>query len=121
MEHFNTTENSGDAADGEDPDHDFVINFLERAFGGDPNLPDSDILPAIDPSGAMFSILYRKAKAATDLGFAVQESMTMEAPWGAATGSTSLVSDDGTIQRYRFTRPAGTADRVHLRIAVTSP
>ena len=36
MEHFGTIDNTGDAADDADPDHDGILNIMEFAFGTDP-------------------------------------------------------------------------------------
>jgi hypothetical protein len=40
--HFGTAQNSGNAADTADPDHDGIINILEYAFNTDPNVPNAN-------------------------------------------------------------------------------
>jgi hypothetical protein len=115
---FGTTANEADAADGADPDGDGVINLLERAFGGDPNRPDASVLPSVEPEAPLLSITYRRAVAASDLTFTVMESTNLTGGWTPATGSSEIIDDDGTIQRIRFTRAAGTADRLFLRVDV---
>ena len=40
--HFSTAQNSGNAADTADPDHDGIINILEYAFDTDPNVPNAN-------------------------------------------------------------------------------
>lgn len=116
--HFGTTANAGIAADGEDPDGDGTINLLERAFAGDPNLAEHDLMPRIDPAAPMLAILYRKAVDATDLDFEVEENQVLSGPWVPASGSGTIVSDDGTVQQIRFTRPVGSESSLFLRLAV---
>lgn len=119
--HFGFTANTGDAADGADPDGDTIDNLMERALAGDPNQPDSGILPTIDPSAPMLGMIYRKALDATDLNFGVQESPDLQVPWIPAAGSEEVISDNGVFQEIRFTRPTGGAVRLFLRLEVTTP
>jgi autotransporter-associated beta strand protein len=109
---------SGNSAD---PDLDGITNLLERAFGGNPNAADSGILPAPDPTAPLLSILYRKAVAASDLTFTVQESADLSSPWTTATGSSTLVNEQNGVQSIRFTAPAAGADKKMLRVQVTGP
>jgi hypothetical protein len=111
---------AGDAAD---PDGDGVSNLLERAFGGNPNASDGQsILPVIDNTGPLLSINYRKAKAATDLTFTVQESPDLQT-WTTATGTSTVLPGDSAspVQVIRFTSPAGNAKKKFLRVQVSKP
>lgn len=119
--HFGAPENTGDAAETSNPDGDKMDNTMERAFGGNPNVADNDKLPSVDESGTFFSILYNKALAATDLTITVEESGDLTSPWIPATGSESIVSDDGTIRVMRFTRPPGNDTELFLRTKVNGP
>ncbi|GAA5483102.1 LamG-like jellyroll fold domain-containing protein [Haloferula sargassicola] len=119
--HFSARENAGDAADSADPDHDGIENLLERAFGGDPHHAEAGLLPAPDPAQARLSIVYRRAAGQTDLNIEVQESSDLATGWIPAAGSETVISDDGTTQWIRFTRPAAGDDALFLRVAVTSP
>lgn len=114
--------NAAVAGDTADPDGDGVTNQMERAFGGNPNVADPAVLPDLDESAPLISMIYRKANAATDLMFVVQESQDLSsASWTTAAGSATVLSDDGTVQRIRFTAPAGTAAKKFLRVRVTAP
>lgn len=115
--HFGTTANSGDAADGADPDNDGMINVHERAFGADPNTFDRNLLPRVDPTATVLSITYRKAKAATDLTFAIQQS-DLVSGWTPAIGTSEVLSDSDEVQLIRFTSPPGGANKGFLRVAV---
>jgi hypothetical protein len=119
FDNFGTIETTAETADDQDPDQDQVVNLLERAFGGNPNLAERNLHPAIDDNEPMLSIIYRKDKTATDLTFTVQESTDLSSPWVSASGSETLMSDDGTIQQMRFTRPAETDTRVFLRLKIS--
>ncbi len=121
LAHFGSIENIPPGADDEDPDNDRIINLLERALGGDPNSADPGILPRVDDSAPLLSIIYRRSLAATDLTFEVQESTDLALPWSPAAGGQSVLSDDGSIQEIRFTRPAGDDTTLFLRLGVSAP
>lgn len=107
------------AGDSADPDQDSIANLLERAFGGDPNKPDSEILPAIDPAQPLLTIVYRKSTAANDLVFLVQQNQDLSATWLPAEGNSTLLDEVNGIQRIRFTAPAaGGEEKKFLRVQV---
>jgi hypothetical protein len=119
--HFGTIANAGDAADHADPDGDSVVNLLERAFAGDPKVRESDLLPYLDDNAARLTIVYRKAHAAPDLTVTVQESTDLAGPWTNAAGSGTVLLNDSVVQRIIHHRPAGTEDKLFLRIKVSAP
>lgn len=122
--YFGTTANTGAAADHEDPDQDGLANLMERALGGHPldAVPDSSILPAVDPAAPFLSLVYSRAKGFPDLTLVVQECT--DAPltnWTTATG-TETVTDLGAVERVTFTVPAGATGRKFLRLkAIQTP
>ena len=118
--HFGTPDNTGSAADSADPDADGVINLLERAFAGDPNAFDASILPSVDTASAPLSLVYRKSKSATDLVFALEESLDLST-WSPAIGSGTVLEDNASYQLIRHTRPVGADTRLFLRLKVTQP
>ena len=118
QERFGTFANSGPAADEADPDGDSLNNLLERAFGGIPSLADADLAPRVDEAASPLSLVYRRASLATDLDFLVEESADLASGWIEAAGSEELLSDDGTVQRVRFTRPLADDARLFLRLKV---
>ncbi len=110
------------AADTADPDGDNVPNLLERAFGGNPNVRESNLIPTTDNTAPVISIIYKKANAATDLTFTILESPTLASgTWTTATGTGTPLSNDGTVQSIRFTAPAGASTAKFLRVQVTRP
>jgi len=119
--YFGTTANVGDAADDADFDGDGVINLLERAHGGNPTVADAHLLPGIDPSAPVLSMVYRKAAGASDLALEVQECPNlMSNSWATASGTSEVISDDGIIQSNRFTTPVDDPAKF-LRVRVVSP
>ncbi len=119
--HFGTIAATGDAADHADPDGDGVVNLLERAFGGSPLVAEADLVPVVDGAAPTLSLVYRRAAAATDLSFTVQETTDLSAAWTTATGNSQIVQDANGVQRVRFTRHLGSGARLFLRVFVTAP
>ena len=120
--YFGTTTNTGNAADTADPDKDGVVNLLERALGGNPTVANPSILPAIDPTVPLLSIIYTRAKGFSDLTLTVQESsdQTMGS-WSTATG-TETVTDLGATERVKLTVAPGNTNHKFLRVqAIQSP
>jgi autotransporter-associated beta strand protein len=118
---WNNDAMAGDAAD---PDGDNVSNLLERAFGGNPNVLEQNLLPAIDNTAPLLSITYRKAKAATDLVFTVQESPDLSpTSWTAAVGASTVLNPNDSanpVQIIRFTASPGTTGKKFLRVQVAN-
>ncbi len=118
LQHFGITENTGDAADDADPDADGVINILERAFGGDPKVPEANLMPYLDETLSPLALVYRRALAASDLEYRVVESSDLTSPWQTAEGSSEILKDDGMVQWIRFVRPMGAGEVLFLRLQV---
>ncbi|MDQ8181023.1 RICIN domain-containing protein [Pelagicoccus sp. SDUM812005] len=117
-EHFGTVENEGDAADGEDPDRDGIVNILERAYGGDPRVADRSIAPYLDRSTSPLAMVYRRDSRAVDLEFRVLESSDLSPLWVEAEGSTEVLGEEGAIRWIRFQRTQGSDENLFLRLEV---
>lgn len=116
--HFGTIDASGVAADDADPDGDDVVNLLERAFGGDPNMAEGDLMPYLDKMISPLAVVYRRSSSATDLEYRVLESSDLSPLWNLAEGTSELVSDDGMVRWIRFVRPMGSDEVLFLRLQV---
>jgi len=117
--YFGIKENTGTAADDQDPDQDGYSNRFERAFGLNPLGHDAVGRPFMDPAGGDFAITFQHARAATDLMLSVEFCSDLDpAKWRAAVlapaadagGTLELIDDTRPdVRIYRFTaiRTAG--------------
>lgn len=114
LQYFSTTENTGDAADNANPDGDGMVNLLERAFGTNPTVNQSNVVSVtgqvITPGspttlltttqyGVDFQVLYsrRKDYLAAGLTYTVQFSADLST-WVNSTTTPTVVADDGVLQ-----------------------
>ncbi|MCB1133045.1 MAG: hypothetical protein KDN05_18120, partial [Verrucomicrobiae bacterium] len=120
-EHFQTYDNTGDAADGADPNHDGEPNLLEFATGQDPwAFTSASIDLAI--VGESLEYTYDRSKTAFDAGyqFVVESSDTLEDPW-TSFGAGEVLGTNGDLQSARVIVPMGSGDRRFLRLHVMAP
>jgi autotransporter-associated beta strand protein len=86
--HFATNANSGNAGDLADMDRDDIVNLLEYALGGDPNLGSVAPLPVGGEAGGKLALLFSRRPSATDLILTVQAAASPAGPWtGLAVSS----------------------------------
>ena len=115
LENFQTTSNTGDAADGADPDKDGVKNIDEFTAGTDPN-NSGDFLEITVPtkSGGTFTVtLAGKAGRI----YKLQRNLTLTGTWITVATQTTLASD-GPVTLTDPSAPAGSA---YYRIEVSLP
>ena len=137
FQNFGIITNTGIAADSFDPDHDGVVNMLERAFNLNPNQPalpfltagtGTSGLPLIRRTGqpAVFSIQYlrRKASANSCLTYTPQfcSSLTESGPggWATATGTETVQAIDSEWERVTVEENACVNDKRFGRVKVVS-
>ena len=137
FQNFGIITNTGNAADSFDPDHDGLINLLERAFNLNPNQPALPILtagtgttglPLIRRTGQppVFSIQYlrRKASANSGLTYSPQfcPNLTDSAPggWTAATGTEIVESIDSEWERVTVEANASGDEKRFGRVKMVS-
>lgn len=140
--YFSSVDSAGDAADDADPDHDGLVNILERAFALDPiknggsvsiTTGESGRLPVIQwleedgGSGALrLEYLRRTNAVAHELTYIPQFSSTLgnggELGWLSPIGSEMVVPINSIWERVVVTDtpPAGVSGRFG-RVKVTSP
>ncbi len=98
LRYFRTAANTGNAADGADPDYDGTINLLERAFARDPNVPDTAAAtPQAANDGTFLTLTYQRSLAATDLQFQAEWSNDL-ATWQETGVTDSLISTGPTTE-----------------------
>ena len=116
--HFGTTANSGNAADGADPDHDGMNNLMEFALNLPPNAA-SQVPASVQPAGGNLEYTYTRGTAAYNGGMTFQVEWSDDlTTWFTAGVVESLLSENETHQQVKATLPAGSSGRrfVHLRV-----
>jgi hypothetical protein len=123
LQHFGSMDNSGDAADANDPDFDGLSNLLEFATGNDPE--QSSPMPGVlSLSGNTIEFVYTRSKAAINDGFTfnVEWSDDLTPPnWNSAGVSEEILSEDSTLQQVKASVSAGNGTRRFLHLKVTPP
>ena len=112
--HFGTYENTGDAANSEDFDHDGIVNMLEYAFYTSPTDANSYYMPSGRWVGSNFQIEH----------FDFYNQNSFQAEW-----STTLRDDDwhpatnhgDEPGEYIFRAPPGAGPRAFMRVKVVVP
>ena len=117
---FSTIANTGDAADGADPEGDGITNYYEYAYGLNPTV--DDVVPstqfALNGSNIEFTYT-RGSQAVTDIGFAVPWTETLDGlDWNYEDTTELILSDNGTQQVVKATIPMGTNGRRFVRLEV---
>lgn len=122
LNHFNTVDNAGLAADSADPDSDGEVNLLEFATGQNPHAASIANVLLVPATGSLFQFTYPRSKAAFDGGyrFEVEYSDSLDTSSWIPVGTGSVISD-APLQTVRATIPAGSEGRCFVRLRVQSP
>ena len=128
---------TGNAADSFDPDHDDLVNLLERAFNLNPNQPALPILtagtgtsglPLIRRTGQppVFSIQYLRRKAFANPGLIYTPQFCSNLTdsgidgWATATGTETVQSIDAEWERVTIEENATGQPKRFGRVKVSS-
>ncbi len=121
---FGSTANSGNAADGADPDGDGVVNLLEYAAGQNPTTTDT-LTTSASSNGGEIGFNYPRSIAARSAGtvFSVEWSDELQGttPWNTTGVREEVISTGNAVEQVKATLPAGGAGRRFVRLRVTSP
>jgi hypothetical protein len=97
---FGTAQNSGNAADTADPDHDGIINILEYAFNTDPNAASANPISFAVAGNHLTVTFKRTHPAPTDISYVPQVANDLTSGiWNsgpAYTSQTATDNGDGT-------------------------
>jgi sugar lactone lactonase YvrE len=116
--HFGSIANTGNAADGADPDGDGLKNLLEYALNLPPNAA-SRVPAAVQAAGGNLEYTYTRGTAAYNGGTTFQVEWSDDLTTWFSTGVVeSLLSDDGTHQQVKATLPAGSGGGRFVRLRV---
>jgi Domain of unknown function (DUF5060) len=100
LAHFGTTNNSANAADTADPDHDGILNILEYAFNTDPNISNANPISFAVASNHLTVIFKRTHPAPTDISYTPQVATDLTSGvWNSGPTFTSQIvtnNGDGT-------------------------
>ena len=112
----------------DDPDVDGIQNLLEQAFGGDPEISDTDILPQheiIEDGGQSYlQISYRKPDFENGLTYTVETVTDLNGTWsslGSVVELISITTETSGFDRYTYRRidPLSDHEKAFLRVSVT--
>jgi uncharacterized delta-60 repeat protein len=121
--YYGTTDNSGNAADMADVDHDGQPNLIEFAINSTP-LAFSSSPGTLVLNGASLEFTYTRSKGAMADGFTFtvewSDSLTT-ASWSSAGVTESILSDNGTVQQVQAVLPAGGSGRRFVHLKVSGP
>ena len=119
---FGTANNTGTAADSADPNKDGETNLMEFATAQNPNAATTKPGTLVK-NGANLEFTYTRSKAAIADGvtFAVEWSGTLGNDWSTFGVAQAVIpgSDNGTIQLWKATVPAGSGPKRFVRLKIT--
>ena len=116
--YFGSPDNSGSGADLNDFDGDGLNNLVEYATVSNPRRPSGPPGQLV-MNGAVLEFTYTRPVAAlTELNYQPEAADSPAGPWSTAGITSTVVSDDGTVQLVKATVSAGTGKRF-LRLRVT--
>lgn len=112
---FGSPDNSGPGADANDFDGDGLPNFMEYATQSHPHAYSA--FPC-QPAGAGAFTYMRPAAAPTEFSWHPEAARSPNGPWSEAGLSSTVLTDDGTVQTVRVELNGEAPDRVFLRLRV---
>jgi uncharacterized delta-60 repeat protein len=113
--HFGTPDDTGDAANLADPDHDGLTNAVEFAFGLNPRTPDVNLLPEWEIDGGETAMLFTAPESADGTVYRAEYNTTL-----ANTG-WQPIANQGLGREHFFVVPQIPGSRMFLRLRVIVP
>jgi hypothetical protein len=118
---FDTSLNTGNAADFADPDNDSLVNLLEYALGLNPNtssVAGGPVVSRVTTNGDDYlTITATKNPNATDIQYAAEVSSDLFA-W---TNDVTVLQNDVSTFQARDNTPMSAAARRFIRLKITGP
>jgi uncharacterized delta-60 repeat protein len=114
---FSNPDNSGPGADLNDFDDDGLPNFMEYATLTHPHIYSPD---PCHPAGEGAFTYTRPSAALTEFSYQPEAALAPGGPWSATGLTSTVLSDDGTVQTVRIAPAVSPAPpRMFLRLRVT--
>ncbi len=113
--------NAAISGDSVDSDADGLPNLLEFALGGDPIVPNSELLPTVAAGGANLTLTYDRPKGLAGLSYTVEACTTLAAAsWSTSGVTTQTIADHGATETVQATLPlSGLRQFLRLRVTFT--
>lgn len=109
QQYFDTTEDTGDAANDFDYDHDGIPNLVEYALGTSPT-DASDAKhpsPSISTNGGKnyLTLSLNRPSGVVGIDYVVETSNNINGGWSSGPGSTVSITDNGSVLSVRDSNP----------------
>ena len=118
------TNNPAISGDDADPDGDGVPNLMEYALGRNPLVADATNLTVIGTNSNYLTLVYHRAKIATDVTFIVEVQSDLTGAW-TTNVQTPVVTDDGNSLTDEVSVedsvPMNSTPHRFMRLRVTRP
>ncbi|MGJ8653863.1 MAG: carbohydrate-binding protein [Opitutaceae bacterium] len=121
LEHFGTSEGTGDYADGADFDKDGNTNLIEFALATDPNIANVAPITFTDNVSTIDLFYDRNVDAMVDYDFQVKwnDDLTNAGGWFDTDVTELILSDDGSVQEVKATAPKDAATQRFYQLSIT--
>lgn len=120
--HFQTYDDTGDAADMADVDQDGEINFMEFATGQNPGAGRRMETVILSDDSDILWFRYERSKVAFDAGFAYDVEFTDSLAFWTSLGPGEVVAGEGDRQTVAVILPLQSSERTAFaRLRVTQP
>jgi M6 family metalloprotease-like protein len=112
---FGNNADSGNGADDNDYDNDGSSNLLEFAFGLNPTLASTGLVPRMQMAGANFTVTFTEPDGVSGITYGAEWSTTMQ------PASWISIPDAGVAPQHTFTIPMAANPELFLRLKITAP
>lgn len=123
QQYFGSTANTGDGADGADPEHDGLPNLMEYALGSHPRAPSPTAVPRVsiyEEGGLRYLMLsIDRNPDASGVSFTVEVSGDL-VHWDSGPPHTVVIEDTSTRLRVRDSTPLPPGVRRFIRLRMTT-
>ncbi|MGJ8650149.1 MAG: S8 family serine peptidase [Opitutaceae bacterium] len=121
LEHFGTSEGTGNYADDADFDNDGNLNLMEFALATDPSISNIAPVTFTDNTSTIDLMYDRNVDAMVDYNFQVEwnDDLTNAGGWFDTNVTEQILSNNGSVQEVKATAPKGTGDQRFFQLSVS--